>query len=315
MSFYQKIKIRKENNEHIIKKANLQAYLIQKHHINFTGNKKKDKRASLFVSQCKASITVEAAIAVPCFLFTVIQLLYSIDMIRLYSNLEMAMHQTGQEMAIHAYAYDKILDQDEGMLGQAGAAMFQHLYVKEQVLEKADKVYLDHSPVVNGKEGITFLKSSFMEEDIIDLVAEYKVQSMASLMGHARMPFMNRCRMRAWTGYDNTKACDSTLSEDEEYVYVTETGSAYHTNRNCTHLELSVTTASIKDLSDMRNDAGGKYYPCELCGNDNQSDMIIIARQGDRYHRSSACSGLKRTVYTIPLSETGGRTLCERCSG
>jgi len=304
MSFYHKIS--KE------KKSSLQTYLYDTNHIKPPRDSIIDKRMSLFTSFRKGSITVEAAIAVPIFLFVVIQLLYSMDIIRLYSNMEMAMHQTGKQMAVYAYAYDKVAAQDSKVCAITGTIAFDEIYLKNKIIKEMDPVYLDHSPMVNGKNGISFLKTSYMEEDMIDLVAEYKVQPAVSLMGFSRIPLMNRCRVRAWTGYDNTKGSD-TGREEDFYVYVTETGTVYHTDHECTHLNLTIETSSVQEVRNLRNESGGKYKICERCGNDNDSDKIFITKQGDRYHRSVTCSGLKRTIYTILISEAGGRRLCERC--
>ena len=40
---------------------------------------------------------------------------------------------------------------------------------------------------------------------------------------------------------------------------------------------------------------------------------IYITSQGNRYHTQLNCSGLKRTIYTVPLSQTGGRGRCSKC--
>lgn len=317
MSFYQKsIKIWFKNN---IKKIAINRITVQKnsslrtyptdHNLN---KKTNGKRMSPFISFQKASITVEAAIAVPVFVFVVVNLLYSLDIIRLYSNMEMAIHQTGRQMAMYAYAYDQVVDGDCDVLSMVGTIAFDELYLKNKIVKELDSKYLDYSPMVNGKNGISCLKTSYMEEELIDLVVEYKVQSAITVMGFAPIPLMNRCRMRAWTGYDNTKEGNGGTGEDS-YVYIAQTGTVYHTSRECTHLDLEIETTSVRRVADLRNESGGKYKACELCGNDNEEELLFVTKQGDRYHRSRACSGLKRTIYTILLSEVGGRRLCERC--
>lgn len=319
MSFYQEqwntstiTKKRKITNQINQRKISLQTYQKSNNHNQKTIVYGNDKRMSSFVSFQKASMTVEAAIAVPIFLFVVVNLLYSLDIIRLYSNVEMAMHQTGRQMAMYAYAYDQIIDQDTGILSMVGDMAFHEVYLKNKILKEVDPEYLEHSPMVNGKRGISFSKTSYMEEDLIDLVAEYKVQSAISVMGFSKISLMNRCRMRAWTGYDNTRKSDGTPGDDS-YVYITQTGTVYHTNGNCTHLDLEIEATNTEEVASLRNASGGKYKPCELCGNDNEHDTVFITEQGDRYHKSMVCSGLKRTIYIILLSETGGRRLCERC--
>ena len=116
----------------------------------------------------------------------------------------------------------------------------------------------------------------------------------------------------AWTGYDVEQGA-SDLTQEDPMVYVTETGTVYHTNRNCTYLNLSIEAVDAAVLEERRNQSGGKYYPCEICGRIGGYGMVYITGQGSSYHSSITCPGLKRTIYTIPLSQVGGRGRCSKC--
>lgn len=315
MSFFQKGQLGTVNIKYKQQTTFLQTYLNHKHHklLSMKKHVNSAKKMSLFISPKKASITVEAAIAVPIFLFAIINLLSITNIIRLYSNVEMTLHQTGKEMAIYAYAYDKIVENDSGIMDEIGSIGFSNTYVREKVLKELNKEYLNTSPMVQGENGISLLQSKIMEDDIIDLVVAYRVKPTIGIIGFTEIPLVNRCRMRAWTGYDNTKGSNEVETK-EEIVYVTETGTVYHTNRNCTHLILTVKGTSLQEISKLRNENGGKYYPCEICGGYNSSGTIFITEQGDRYHSSSECSGLKRTIFAISIYEIGNRKKCHRCS-
>ena len=62
------------------------------------------KGISLFISKKEkvpASMTVEAAIVLPLFLFFFLNLMSSIEMIRLHGNLQLALWETGNRMTVY----------------------------------------------------------------------------------------------------------------------------------------------------------------------------------------------------------------------
>lgn len=60
----------------------------------------------------------------------------------------------------------------------------------------------------------------------------------------------NRYYGHMWNGYEIPEP------EDEEYIYITENGRVYHTNRECTHIRLSVRVVEATE-------ALREYRPCE----------------------------------------------------
>lgn len=265
------------------------------------------RNASRFPS-FQASITVESAIALPLFLFFCIQMISIISLIHLHSVVEAALHQEAAKAALHAYAYDKL-----GISNEAAAGFLEDIYLKNKVIQRAGQQYLDHSMIKNGSRGIHIICTEEKNaQDTVDVVLFYKVEPAIDLLGFSGFAMGNRCRMKKWTGY---QVDDALLSENntEELVYITETGNVYHKNRNCTHLALSIHAVKTNSLGVLRNEDGGKYYACESCGK-NAGYTVYVTDQGNRYHTSLVCSGLKRTVYSVRITEAGGRGPCSRCS-
>lgn len=272
------------------------------------------KRVSSFTSRkYKASMTVEAAFALPLFIFLIVNLIYVMNIIGVQSRLNAALHQVGNKIAFYGYAYEKSMGNvlPDGMEGIASMAVSQ-LYVSGEIENYAGAEYLNKSCIKNGAGGIRYDKTAIEENnDIVEICLNYQVQPLIAILGFENFNMCQRYYGRMWTGYD-VETGISDFTSDEPMVYVTETGTVYHTDRNCTHLNLSVVSARTEDIADMRNQSGGKYYPCEMCGAYPQGTVYITA-QGSSYHTRLNCSGLKRTIYTIPLSQTGGRGRCSRC--
>ncbi len=269
------------------------------------------KRASSFISRkLGASVTVEAAFALPLFLFFMIQVMSAMNMIGIQSRFAAALHQTGNQLAFAGYACGKAEDM---LPGEIPLAALSQGYAAGQVIHSVGREYLDDSCVKNGAAGVSFRGTNIMRgNDIIEIRLFYRVEPIFPITGFQGFQ-MSQCYYgRAWTGYD-VEGGGGTVTEEDPMVYVTETGTVYHTNRNCTYLNPSVQAVSADAIGGYRNQSGGKYGACERCGRSSPKGIVYITGQGNSYHCIISCPGLKRTIYTIPLSQTGGRGKCSKC--
>lgn len=160
--------------------------------------------------------------------------------------------------------------------------------------------------VNGGSLGISLLKSDF-SDCYIQLKADYQVKLPIRFFAVDGVRISQSSCSRKWTG-------DADDGVQEDYVYVTETGTVYHRNRKCPYLDLSIQAVQYDDLAGLRNKSEHKYYACSQCVAKNVNlGMVYITDYGTCYHVSLTCSGLKRTVYMIPVSETGGKGPCSKC--
>ncbi len=257
----------------------------------------------------KASMTVEACLVLPLFMFAFLNIISIVEVYRLQGNMSAAMHDTAKEMAVYGYEYRKI---GFGSAGKAESLGLTSIYAAGRVRTKLGTAYLNASPLAGGASAVSWLSSSVMQhEDCIDLVAQYQVKPPAAVVGWRQRAMYNRMRTRAWTGYDNAGSGTDRVKE-EEIVYITPDGTVYHCSRACSYLKLSITAVDFDFLKTQRNDDGEKYYPCGACGASSGS-VVYITGYGNRYHTTLGCSGLRRTVIAVPISETGGRGACSKC--
>jgi hypothetical protein len=287
----------------------------------------------------QAVMTVEAALVLPLFLFFMSNVLFIFDMIRLQSGMTAALHEAGKQMAEYSYFYRYALSDlmniqageadyegetgaDLGTVGNAALSfVLSQTYVRSQVNSMLGTGYLDHTCLEGGSGGISYLRSSILlgepgsGSDIVDLVADYRVRPLFRMFGLKDFSMQSRFYAHAWVGYGVGEITDEEEKEKEETVYITETGTVYHKDRGCTYLNPSVRSVNVSELAGMRNKGGGRYYPCEIC--DPQSaGTVVITSDGNRYHSSAACPGLKRTIYAVPLSSVEGEMpACSKCGG
>lgn len=269
------------------------------------------KGASFIFSRGRGSMTLEAAFALPFFLFAVLNILFAVNMIGTQSRINAAMHQVGNRLAFAGYVYENTVADvlPEGLSG----VVVTEGYARGQIVENVGRSYLENSCVKGGAGGLSFAGSSIMgAEDVIDLKISYRVKPFIGLMGFDGFYLSQRYYGRAWTGYDVAGSSGGGTQEDP-MVYITKTGTVYHLNRNCTYLNPKIETVSGQSVSDRRNASGAKYAPCGSCGAGGSGGQVFITDYGSSYHKRLDCPGLKRTIYTVPLSETGARGRCSKC--
>lgn len=279
-------------------------------------------------------MTVEAALVVPFFLFFFMNVLTAFDILRLQCNITAAMHQTGNRIAIHrfeaVYAEDVIAgvataadaEATESDNAEHGNPIYNTFldaasaaYAQHAVVEHLGPEYLDHSPIVNGSSGLNFMATEISgEREIVDLVCTYRVKPLFGLVTFAPFRMENRYFGHTWVGYEGGFRQKKKGKVEEETVFITETGVVYHRDRACTHLDLTITPTTLSAARMDRNHSGAIYHPCERCGGTPASgNTVYTTDYGTRYHNSLDCSGLKRTVIEIKLSEAAGRPACKKC--
>lgn len=268
------------------------------------------KRISSVISiTYEGSLTIEAALVIPIFLFAIIAVLSFADILRLQMKTDSAMTQCAKELAVYGYAEEKVLEGMEDMPFPV-ETLLSETYVRNRILSELGEDYLSASPA-KGSGAIHFVGSRIMENDRIELRSAYYVIPFFALSPGSGFLTGTCAVARAFTGYDNLSAVGDIAKE--EFVYITPEGTAYHKSRGCHYLDLSIEKVFADDISGIRNKDGGAYYACPLCKEDGAGTTVFITSYGDRYHRDVLCSGLKRTVEMVPISETGGRHPCPKC--
>lgn len=262
------------------------------------------KRTSLPIFRrtgLRGSMTVEAALVLPLFCFFMIYMGNAIEMIRLHGNLEVALWNIGRQIGVYGALPE---EQQNSAGGRPEAIAVSYIYVKEQIEEQLGKGYLETAPLDGGSRGLQFLESN-IEGDIYEINMTYRISGLPQLPGFREFRMANRYYGHMWNGYEIPEP-----EEDEAYIYVTENGTVYHTNRECTHIRLSV--RAVEGATALSG-----YRPCERCidhiPDPTEEMLFFIPENGECYHSRRDCSGLKRTVQKIPKGEALKYEECSRC--
>ncbi|MDD2978890.1 MAG: pilus assembly protein [Hespellia sp.] len=253
-------------------------------------------RASVFVLHQKkrrGSVTVGAALAIPLFLFASLCIIYIMEIMSIESSIKAGVSSAGKLAAKELY-----------LLPIVNVVKLQSDIVNAVGSEK-----LDQSIVEGGSGGLHCYKSYASSSGELYLTVEYKVRIPLPYFTIPTISKRESLHMKGWTGYEKA---ENGLAGNA-LVYVTLDGMVYHKDYHCTYLQLSIHMVPSGSLGQLRNDSGGRYYACELCVRGNPGSGVFITDTGTRYHNSIGCSGLKRTIFTLPLSAVGERGACSRC--
>lgn len=265
---------------------------------------------TLLFRKVRAGMTVEASIVLPLFLFFILNMGSALEMIRLHGNLQLGLWDVGRKLTLYGYALESL----ELREVPVAELIFASTYVKGQLAEAVGEKYLDESPIVGGADGLMLLESEVLtDDDGLEITVTYGVRPFSGLVGNFGFRMANRYYAHLWTGYEIP-----VTEEAVAMAYLAENAQVYHLDRGCSHLALTVKQIHSIELEYARNNYGKRYVECKKCvagvgDAENAVFVCYIAEDGDCYHWDAGCSGLKRTVYCVPVEEAKKYVPCSRC--
>ena len=254
---------------------------------------KHEERASAFTS--KGSLTLEAAIVVPIFFFAILTLTYLLEMMAIQTTVRNALYSVAKESADQAYT-GTLLTSDR---------------MEQRMVETIGRERLEQSAISRGASGLDCKETKCnWSSGVMDLSVRYQVEIPILMFRITPITCEETIRVKGWTGY--VSAIEDEAEND--IVYVTDTGIVYHRDADCTYLDMSIRSVHVDKLEELRNQSGGKYYPCEVCGKKaGESTLRYITEYGTRYHTSLECKKIKRNIYAISIEEAYGLGGCSKC--
>lgn len=242
---------------------------------------------ALFHAFLPGSLTLEAALALPIFLFLAVTVLYLFCMMQVQYIVGNSLDAAVAEISLMGRVSEKEAEN-----------LVKASFYKELAVQGCPVSKIEH-----GIAGFSW-KGTTVDAGYIDAFLTYRLPIPFRFFGKKSMELSDGCRMHRWTG--NLKGTAGT--EGREWVYVTPAQNVYHISRACTHLKLSVKAVSPESQIWKR------YAPCGHCVHGKHAGVAIyITSEGDCYHYAVDCSGLKRTVYMVLKENVGNKRACTRC--
>ena len=253
------------------------------------------KRASSFIShhRIKGSMTLEAAVVVPFFLFAMFSLISIMDMMRIKACMDVAVAEAGNQIAIESYG---------SYLGD----IIIPSYVKGKICTflKDNLSDRDYSKI---SQNISVADLSLLQEDnIISFKVKYQLKPDFDIWGFITVNLEADYYGHNWLGYEGR-------DDMEPMVFLSNKATVYHVSKNCKYLNVTIFEILYSNLEKYRNNSGEKYKSCNFCDNQNGSEIIYITPEGSNYHTIKNCIGLTRFIYTVPLSTVKNKRVCTGC--
>lgn len=259
------------------------------------------KRAfSVFRIRYEASATVEAALVLPLYIYAVLAITCLLQVMNIKSTVRNAVYDDVRQLSRYVFTVSD---------SKLSSLVYEQL-ARKILLENLSDDFFENSGIVGGKSGISLSGSSFLKENNeITLKVTYYLKNPFDIFGIGKTKVSQQFTACAWLGETQVECGYS----DTKQVYVTTDGSVYHESKTCSYLNLSIESVKYESVGSRRSADGSRYYACEQCAEGAASSIVYITSYGTRYHNDRNCSGLKRSVFCVPLSEVSDRRACLKC--
>ncbi len=227
----------------------------------------KTKRAGSFFARvfpyfaARGSMTIEAALVMPLFLFAVLSILSVMDMIRIYEETELKLYRTARDAAVFGYAAEGGNDWVRLSLvypAKGRGAMF----AKTLLLENHVNVHVFCG--YTGDDG----QMSKERDRYVYVTEGSEVYHTRRSCSHLNVSVravsysgVGGLRNEDGSRFHLCRYCGRGMSEKDlsgTQVYVTDYGGLYHTRVNCPDLKRTVYVVLLSEVSGKR--------PCRDCG-------------------------------------------------
>ena len=288
--------------------------------------RKQLRKRALSSASLSASLTIEAALALTLFMFTVILLSVPMEILDTQRKVQTVLETTGRELEWLVYKTSHKVHQAEkeslnssekeenseviefDIWTQVPSELILQAYLKEKIKAVAGNKVLDVSCAgSNVSEG----------GEWINLHASYQVRLPFSIFALDHIRLSSHSKKRGWIGVAGGYFSKNvSLEKDEEWVYVGRDSTRYHISESCHYISNEITSVTYEDVKKLKNSYGVRYKACKSCGgNVIAKSVVYILPAGDAYHGNKDCSSLKYYVQKVRRSDVEYLGVCSYCSG
>lgn len=266
----------------------------------------------LLKARLTASATVEAAILIPIFIFSILSIISTILMVGTELEIREALVSSTRQAESLPY-----------LISLKGGSYESINILTRARLKLGIKKSLSGRETVNkmiegGVGGISISNLELVGRDyLIKLKVKYKLKLPISLITGNSVRVKQEVYTYAWVG---DKGIYSYGNKNERMVYITPHGRVYHKDISCPYLKPKINSTTRFSLEKERNYKSEIYRPCESCSKyglkyKNGNYTVYVSKYGDRFHLNDKCKKINHEIISIPFSHVGNRDLCSKEAG
>lgn len=263
------------------------------------------KRVFPFISVRKlsGSMTVEAALVLPLFLFFALALLAPVQWLDTQRKVQLTTEYFCEKLSQYAYVSEVWGDSaEEDILGFdieefSGAA--SGLLLRGKAEKFTDHVRIKTADVPDQEDDICF-ELEFVKE----------IPYFSSII--QKVTVCAAAKRRCWIGLDGKLKVGQEETDgdiDDPIVYVGAGMGRYHLKRDCHYISNEYESAVVSEVKK------NGITPCSVCAKAcKEGDIVYITPNGKHYHKLKSCRAMTAYVRAVPLSEVEHLGACSYCS-
>ena len=258
-----------------------------------------------FFNRCvRASMTVEAAMVTPLFVFALTVLISIIMVTGVQMRVRKAVYESVRSASCLPYNLGMSAERTNAKFTKAGALGAVKSFFMQQM-----SGYTTAAGLIEGGAGGVRITAHLFDREAaaIHVTVHYNAKIPLAFFAGGIIPVEQEVESYAWLG---DEFMDS--GSKEKIVYITPHGTVYHEDINCTYLKPTVYSESVANVTSLRNAGGEKYRECEACTKKSGITpvSVYITRYGNRYHTNPNCVKIRHEVISVPISKVADRHLC-----
>lgn len=268
----------------------------------------------------KASMTVEAALCLPLFLFFAAALMEPMRWLDRQRKVQAAIEHFCGDLSQYVYINEVGMENGYGGDGKTPEDVYEGEYL-ELASDTAAGLWLK-GKLKDYAENIAIKKVHVLDSSgDIWVEAEYKEKLPFFRLKEGGALMHAASKRRSWIGINGKLKLDGTdnagdKDTEETMVYVGAGMGKYHMYRDCHYISNQYETVLLSEAKEIKNTFGGRYKACSRCAKEKDfNGSVYITSSGEHYHFSKSCSAMVSYVRSVPLSEVEHLGLCSYCAG